>query len=98
MYVCVCMCVSDRQKDSSRPPTGNNHQIIRHWESEKECTPGINGLGCLSSIDLLIMAREGKKQSTQMGKSVYSIRTVTYLVNDGFLKPSLIYWLSVCAL
>lgn len=28
---------------------------------------------------------------------MYGIRRVTYLVNDGFLKPSLIYWMRVFA-
>lgn len=38
--------------------------------------------------------RENRKYTNE-GKSVYGVRRVTYLVNDGFLKPSLIYWLGV---
>lgn len=32
------------------------------------------------------------------GESVHGVRRVTYLVSDGFLKPSLIYWPGVLAL
>lgn len=47
-------------------------------------------LGC-SALRLIISTQSRKK-------SVYGVRRVTYLVNDGFLKPALIYRLGVFAL
>lgn len=52
-------------------------------------------LGCSA---LRIIIGEKGKYTKQEKKSVYGIRRVTYLVNDGFLKPTLIYRLRVFAL
>lgn len=52
-------------------------------------------LGCSAPR---IITKEKGKYTKREKRSVYGVRHVTYLVNDGFLKPALIYRLRVFAL
>lgn len=56
---------------------------------QTKCTPGM--------LRSLHYYRENSKVHKRGGKSVHGVRRVTYLVSDGFLKPSLIYWPEVLA-
>lgn len=46
----------------------------------------------------LLLSRKKESTQSRKKKSVYGVRPVTYLVNDGFLKPTLIYRLRLFAL
>lgn len=50
------------------------------YERERKCTPGM--------LRSSFYYRGKRKVHKAEKKSVYGVRPVTYLVNDGFLKPT----------